>query len=155
MISVLITPYATIISKGFCDNQYWSSRVDAIEYCEFFTDTNSCFNRLLALQKLSMDDYRELNELPIDEEKITHYRITNHKTRFEKIQRSFNVDGDIMIDWEDWHYDFYRKGDEYNLWVYLGGHADRTETIRLTNEQVNQYKQVGIEYIRGLVKQVK
>lgn len=153
--SFVITPYATIVSKWLCDHEYWASRLDVVECCEFFVDTECCFNRLLELQKISLKDKKEFLEISFDDEKINHYRVTKNKNRFEKIQRSFDVEGCVTIDWEDWYYDFYKKGEDYWLWVYLGGHADRTKTFKLTNKQVDQYTQLGIEYIRDVVKQVE
>lgn len=152
--SFLITPYATILSKWHCDQDYWSTCVETIVYNEFFFDKESCFKRLLDLQQLKEEDYDAFNELKDFEDEPVHYRIRpKGSTRFEKIQRTFNASKDLMIDWEDWNYDFYRQGEDYYLWVYLGGIADRTKQFKLSEDQVNHYRNTGIEYIRDLARQ--
>lgn len=156
MTSFLITPYATIISKWHCDYAFWSKRTKEIELCEFFPDANFCFNRLIELNKLTQSDFDEFMKLDDGEGlKPIHYRLLPEGSkRFEKIQRSFEVDGDLMIDWEDWHYDFYKKGEDYFLWIYLGGIAERTIEIKLADYQVARYEREGMSYIQELIRKV-
>ncbi len=156
MTSFLIAPCATIISKWHCDNEFWSKRTKEIERCEFFPNANLCFERLVELNKLTQADYDEFIHLDDGEglEPI-HYRLLPEgNKRFEKIQRSFEADGDLMIDWEDWHYDFYKKGEDYFLWIYVGGIADKTIEIKLADYQVARYEREGMSYIHELIRKV-
>jgi hypothetical protein len=156
MTSFLITPYTTIISKWHCDYAFWSKRTKELELCEFFPSTDLCFERLVELNKLTSADYEEFIQLDDgDGSEPFHYRLLPERNkRFEKIQRSFEVDGDLMIDWEDWHYDFYKKGEDYFLWIYLGGIADRSIEIKLADYQVQRYEREGISYIHELIRKV-
>lgn len=156
MTSFLITPCATIISKWHCDYAFWEKRTEKIEVCEFFPDTSLCFERLLELNKVTAADYDEFMQLDDgDGLEPVHYRlIPEGKNRFAKIQRSFKADGNLMIDWEDWHYDFSKKGDDYYLWVFIGGIADRSIEIKLKEHQAARYEREGMSYIHELIRQV-
>jgi hypothetical protein len=156
MTSLLITPYATIISIWHCDYDFWSKRTETIELCEFFPDASLCFERLVELNKVTTADYEKFIQLDDgDGTQPLHYRVLSEgKDKFKKIQRSFEADGSLMINWEDWHYDFYKKGDDYYLWVYIGGIADKTVEIKLVDHQVARYEREGISYIHELIRQV-
>lgn len=146
MISFLITPQATIISKWHCDYDYWSKRVESIELNEFFPDKDLCFKRLLELQKVSTDDWNEFNALSDKEDWPVHYLVNlDAKTRFEKLQNSFEA---------DWRYEVEQKADEVFLKVHMIGITNQIVGIQLKDFQAARYQREGMEYIDGLVKRL-
>lgn len=158
--SLLTTPHFAIISLGHFEAQYWSSRIAQIQHCEWFMDKSHLFNRLVTLGYISqeerntvLDDYKQIDE----DASAIHLRILSAGTRprFEKIQRNFPENAGLLIDWNDWDYDFVREGDRYHLYVYLGGITDPSRDIFLNEQQVAQYHQEGIVFIHQLIQKLK
>jgi hypothetical protein len=146
MTSLLITPNTIIISKWHCDYDYWSKRINNIELCEFFPDSELCFKRLLELQKVSAADWEEFNALCDMEDWPVHYLVNiDAKTRFEKLQKYFEA---------DWRYEVEQKADEVFLKVHMIGITDQMFEIQLKDFQAARYQREGMEYIDGLVKRL-
>jgi hypothetical protein len=55
-----------------------------------------------------------------------------------------------IIDWLEWSYFFAKQNESYELWVYLGGIAEQVREIKLSSQQVKDWKDKGNEYIKQL-----
>jgi hypothetical protein len=55
-----------------------------------------------------------------------------------------------IIDWLEWKYFFTKQGDNYKLWVYLGGIAEQVREIKLSDLQIKRWEEQGNEYIKQL-----
>ncbi|MCL9809885.1 hypothetical protein [Flavobacterium luminosum] len=60
-----------------------------------------------------------------------------------------------LIYWKDWDYIFQKIEDKYYLWCFLGGIADIQREIELSDEQTQNYHNLGIEYIDRLITDLK
>ncbi|MEI6950875.1 hypothetical protein V9K67_27090, partial [Paraflavisolibacter sp. H34] len=60
-----------------------------------------------------------------------------------------------LLYWEDWSYALTKIGNDLCLWVYVGGIADMVREIKLSEKQIQLFKQRGKPFIEDLAKQLQ
>lgn len=135
----------------------WANKFDRFISLTGFLDNNELVKSLQFEFHLNEKQVIELENL-INNEAYKQFRFSCSKFEHFKIEPVYldlkNVQGKLIY-WKDWDYIFQKIDNEYFLWCFLGGIADIQREIKLSNEQVEKYRQIGLAQIDYLIDDLK
>ncbi|MNJ91807.1 hypothetical protein D3C87_94620 [compost metagenome] len=135
----------------------WAGKLDRFSKLTAYIDNTNLISDLEFEYHLSPEQVVEVQKV-LKNEQVHYFRISCSKYEHFKIEPVYlsikNIKGKLIY-WKDWDYIFQKIGDDYHLWCYLGGIADIQREIKLSEEQISKYNELGLAQIDYLIADLK
>lgn len=157
MIFLINTKTYSFISKVDLTEYEWNQKIENYTSTEKFSETNELIDKFSTQFDLMQNQIAKL-ESELNNESIQYIGFKPGKfSEFSSFPIYLNIRNNRgkLIYWKDWDYIFQKIENKYYLWCYLGGIADIQREIELSDEQTQDYHNLGIEYVDSLITDLK
>lgn len=135
----------------------WAEKLDEFISCIAFISDKELVEELIQEFNLNQAQIEQIEKCLVNET-ITSHRYSCSKYEHFKIEPVYlnikKLTGKLIY-WKDWDYIFEEKDNDYFLWCFLGGFADVQREIKLSEEHVKKYKEIGLAQIDYLIDNLK
>lgn len=153
MIFIIHTRIGSFITRTELTLAEWDKRFHRFQSIIGFVSDKEFLDELQFSYHLDDRTIEDINEI-ISKKNFISIRITNKAFegfRYAENYLNFiNVEGQILY-FEDWNFIFRVFNEEYFLWCFLGGIADVQREIKLSEEDVKRYNEIGLAQIDYLI----
>ncbi|QGK75296.1 hypothetical protein [Flavobacterium sp. SLB02] len=157
MIFILYTGIGSFITRTNFTVTQWNEKLYRFQKVVGFIDDKELLEELKFVYHLDHKDIECINSI-IVKDNFKNIRFQNKAFEgFRYAENYFdftNVKGQILY-FEDWDFIFRRFNEEYFLWCFLGGIADIQREIKLSEEHIERYKEIGLAQIDYLIDDLK
>lgn len=153
MIFIVYTGTVSFITRTELTLAEWDKRFHKFLRVIGFISDEEFLDELRFSYRVDDKTVEEINEI-ISKKSFVSIRITNKA--FEGFRYAENyldftaIEGQILY-FEDWNFIFRVFNEEYFLWCFLGGIADVQREIKLSEEDIKRYKEIGLAQIDYLI----
>lgn len=153
MIFIINSQGTNLITREELSVKEWAEKLDKFIRYTAFIDDNELIKQLTYEYNLNQTQIEEIEKC-LENEKVKFHRYTYTKYEHFKIEPVYleikKLKGKLIY-WKDWDYIFEQKDNDYFLWCFLGGFADAQREIKLSEEHIKKYKEIGLEQIDYLI----
>nr|WP_294786949.1 hypothetical protein [uncultured Flavobacterium sp.] len=153
MIFIVNTGTVSFITRIEFTLAEWDKRFDKFLRVVGFISDEEFLDELRFSYHLDDKAIEDISEI-ISKKNFTSIRIKNNVFKgFEYAENYLDftaIEGQILY-FEDWNFIFRIFNEEYFLWCFLGGIADVQREIKLSEEHVKRYKEIGLAQIDYLI----
>jgi len=153
MIFIVYTGTVSFITRTELTLAEWDKRFDKFLRIIGFISDEEFLDELRFSYHLDDKTIEDINEI-ISKKDFVSIRITNSVFEGFKYSENYlnfmNIEGQILY-FEDWNFIFRVFNEEYFLWCFLGGIADAQREIKLSEEDVKIYNEIGLAQIDYLI----
>ncbi|AYN05073.1 hypothetical protein [Flavobacterium sp. 140616W15] len=153
MIFIINSLNTNLITREELSVKGWAEKLDKFVRYTAFIDDNELIKQLTYEYKLNQTQIEEIEKC-IENKKIKSHRYTYTKYEHFKIEPAYleikKLKGKLIY-WKDWDYIFEKRDNDYFLWCFLGGFADVQREIKLSEEHLKKYKEIGLAQIDYLI----
>ncbi|MBS7256766.1 hypothetical protein [Flavobacterium branchiicola] len=157
MIYRIDSHHTSILTREELTVAQWREKFDRFISFSAFIDDSKLIDSLKFEYNLIDKQITEIEAL-LKNEKARTLRIHCSKYehfKIEKIYLDIKNNKGKLIYWKDWDYIFQKIENEYFLWCFLGGIADIQREIKLSDEQIKKYNEIGLAQIDYLIENIK
>lgn len=157
MIYLIYSHTLSFITRTDLPLNAWNDRLDRLHKVISYVDDKNMLDDLKFDYKLNDSVIKEISEI-ITRTDFKILRIRNKAFEGFKYEHNFlelkNLKGKLIY-FKDWDFVFRKLNDEYYLWCNLGGIADLQREIKLSNEQIKKYNEIGLAQIDFMIDNIK
>lgn len=148
---------ASILTRVELTISQWAEKFEGFVCFSGFIEDKELVDSLKLEYNLNDGQLAEIVEL-LKDDKIQNFRINCSKYEHFKIEPLFldikNTKGKLIY-WKDWDYIFQEIQNDFFLWCFLGGIADMQREIKLSEENIRKYHEIGLASIDYLIDDIK
>lgn len=135
----------------------WAEKFDEFISCTSFINDKELVMELTHEFNLNQTQIEEIEKCLTNETILSHrYSCTKYEHfKIEPVYLNIKKGTGKLIYWRDWDYIFEKRENDYFLWCFLGGFADLQREIKLSEEHVKKYKEIGLAQIDYLIDNLK
>ncbi|MCV9934452.1 med21 domain-containing protein [Flavobacterium sp. LS1R47] len=157
MIFIINAQNTNLITREDLSVIEWAEKLEKFVRYTAFNDDNELIKQLTYEYNLNQSQIEEIKKC-LETEKIKYHRYSCTKYEHFKIEPVYleikKVTGKLIY-WRDWDYIFEKRDNDYFLWCFLGGFADAQREIKLSEEHVKKYQEIGLAQIDYLIDNLK
>ncbi|KIC02311.1 hypothetical protein [Flavobacterium sp. PL02] len=157
MIFIINSKNTNLITREDLSVTEWAEKLDKFIRYTAFIDDNELIKQLTYEYNLNHNQIEEIKKY-LENEKIKSHRYSCTKYEHFKIKPVYleikKVKGKLIY-WKDWDYIFEKRDNDYFLWCFLGGFADAQREIKLSEEHIKKYKEIGLAQIDYLIDNLR